>query len=259
MIETAKIGFPHTKKQTLVIVQQILESKGLSKDVTNGWWERFVARHPQVCLRSAVPFSVARAMATDPDVLNRYFDVLEDCLYQNDIFNQPGRIFNCDETGLPLNPKCLKVVDQKGSKNPSYITSGDKSQLTVLACTCAAGYAIPPYIIFDRKNLNIRMTHGEVSGSLYGLPHNGRINSELFYHWFRDHFLQYIPEVRPILLFTRRAFFPQFSSDSQTCRSEGSNCFRITATYDPHYTTIRPGMFCSIENSMAPSLSSFFF
>ena len=72
-------------------------------------------------LRSAVPLSMARAMATDTDVLSKY---LEDCLTQNSILDKPGVIFNCDETGLPLNPKCAKVVEKTGSNNPALSLAG---------------------------------------------------------------------------------------------------------------------------------------
>ena len=112
LIQTAKIGYPHTN---LSLVQQIVDSKGIDTTVTNGWWERFSQRHPSMTLRVAVPFSIARAMATDVDVLNKYFDMLEECLR-----NKSSNIFNCDECGFPLNPKCLKVVDKIGAKNPSW-------------------------------------------------------------------------------------------------------------------------------------------
>ena len=87
-----------------------------------------------------MPLTYARAMPTDSNVFHRYYDMLEQTLKSNGIFDHPTHIFNCDETGLPLSPKSLKIVDQMGSKNPSYITGSNKSQITVLACSCAAGY-----------------------------------------------------------------------------------------------------------------------
>ena len=125
--------------------------------------------------------------------------MLEDCLRSNGIMDKPARIFNCDETGVPLNPKSLKVIDRVGSKNPSYLSSGCKSQITVMACTCAAGYAIPPLIIFDRLSLNEAMTKGEVPGTIYGLSHNGWITRGIFKQWF-GHFVLSIPSARPIIL-----------------------------------------------------------
>ena len=201
LILSAKIGYPHTRNQVLAMVQRILVSKG--KDhltVTNGWWERFCQRHPNICLRTAAPLSLSRAKATDPEVFNCYFDILESCLKDNKIMDCPSRIFNCDETGLPLNPKCLKIVDEKGAKNSSYVTGEGKTQITVLACTSAAGFAIPPFVIFPRKSLNPALTKGEVPGTLYGLTENGWMNGELFYYWLTHHFLLYVPATRPVLL-----------------------------------------------------------
>ena len=154
----AKIGYAHTRKQVIALVQQIVESKGISTVVSSGWCERYIKRHPQMTLRVAVPLSMVRAMASNQEVLDRYFNMLEDCLRSNVILDKPVRIFNCDETGMPLNLKSLKAIDKVGSKTPSYLSSGCKSQITVMACTCAAGYAIPPLIIFDRLSLNEAMT-----------------------------------------------------------------------------------------------------
>ena len=106
--------------------------------------------------------------------------MLKECLKENKIFDKPGCIFNnyCDE---PLNPWGIYIVDQMGSKYPSHVTSEDKSQLTVMACTCAAGYFIPPMIIFDRKKFIKAWADGEVPRTLFGLLQNGWINSQQFY------------------------------------------------------------------------------
>ena len=199
LIRSAGIGYPHTKKQLFALVQQMLNKKRIEATVSNGWWERFQSRHPTIKTRTAVSLSMARSKASDPVVLKGYFDMLEECLKENKIFDKPGCIFNCDESGIPLNPQCMKVIDQVGSKNPCHITSGDKSQLTVMACTCAAGYFIPPMIIFDRKKFVDGWSNGEVPGTLYGLSQNGWINNDQFYGWFQ-HFLEYAPQKRPLLL-----------------------------------------------------------
>ena len=73
-------------------------------------------------------------------------------------------------------------------------------QLTVLACTCASGTAMPPFIVLDRKTLNPTFTRGEVPGTLYGLSTNGWMNQDLFHQWFVKHFLQYIPTRRLLIL-----------------------------------------------------------
>jgi hypothetical protein len=55
-------------------------------------------------------------------------------------------------------------------------------------------------VIFDRKVLVPELTEGEVEGTLYGLSAKGWMDRELFGLWFKNHFLSYIPSVRPILL-----------------------------------------------------------
>ena len=78
-----------------------------------------------------------------------------------------------------------KSCRQSGLKNPSYLNSGSKSQVTVLACTCAIGFAIPPMVTFDRMTLTDLMTKGEVPGTIYVLTHNGWITRKWFCEWFQ--------------------------------------------------------------------------
>ena len=87
-----------------------------------------------------------RASSCTPDVLNNYFD---QTIHENDLFTKPNQIFNCDETGMPLNPKPSKVLVSKGTKHPRAITTGNKTQITVLACCNAAGYCLPPFVLYD--------------------------------------------------------------------------------------------------------------
>ena len=202
LVRCAEMGYPHTRQQVIGIAQQIVSAKRTCRDVvvTLGWWERFRQRHPSLTLRSAVPLSYIRAMAQDQESINHYYNLLEDTLTQNDLLDNPTQLFNCDETGMPLSPKPLKTVFKLGAKNPSYITGDLRSQVTVLACSSAAGYALPPFVVFDRKTLNHDLTKGEVPGTVYGLSANGWMDMELFKTWFIEHFLRYVPTSRPLLL-----------------------------------------------------------
>ena len=99
----------------MALVQRIIESKGIeaifiSYSISNGWWERFRKRHPNLTLKSAMPLTYARAMATDSDVFHHYYDMLEETLKSNGIFDNPTHIFNCDETGLPYGPEMINIA-----------------------------------------------------------------------------------------------------------------------------------------------------
>lgn len=114
--------------------------------------------------------------------------------------DKPCLIFNCDETGMPLAPAPSKVVAVKGDKHPYSINSGNRAQITVLSCCSAAGYAIPPLVVFDRKILKPEMANEEVPGTMYGMSSSGWMDAELFDLWFRHHFLAHAPPARPLLL-----------------------------------------------------------
>ena len=196
----ADIGYAHSLPQVLALAQQIVDCKGINTMVTRGWWKRFCQRNPQLSHRTAVPLSVARAMATDEHVIDRYFEMLMDTLSNNGLMHKPMQLYNCDETGMPLGAYHHKVVAQAGS-NPTCITSNSsKSQVTVLACVSATGVAMPPFVIFQRKTMNQELTIGEIPGTLYGCSEKGWINQKPFTHWFENHFIRYILLSRPVVL-----------------------------------------------------------
>ena len=194
------IGFARSKKQVMALVDEILQKKGKTKGVSNGWWESFRKRHPDLVLRTAEPLSYIRAMCTSEEILDTYFDMLEATLTDNSLLGKPAQIFNIDETGMPLDPKPSSVIAPVGYKHVSCMRSGDKTQITVVACCSASGSVIPPLVVFDRKFLKPEYTHGEVPGTAYALSDSGWITAKIFDDWFHNHFLCYAPPVRPILL-----------------------------------------------------------
>ena len=67
----ASIGYACSHKELIALAQSIIENKGITNHVTNGWWESFCKCHPNLTLRANVLLSQARAKATDPEMLNQ--------------------------------------------------------------------------------------------------------------------------------------------------------------------------------------------
>ena len=199
LTKCAHIRFPKTRIEVLCIVRNILESKGLNADVTSGWWEGFCRRNPSLTLRVAAPLSKARFVATDPEVINRYFDLLEETLERAELEDKPAQIFNMDETGMPLDPKSLKCVTLRGARMVLAPSSGDKT-ITVVACVNASGMCMPPTVILNRKSLPPYFSVGEVPKTRYALSPKGWMDQITFYKWFKEFFLRFSPSVRPLLL-----------------------------------------------------------
>lgn len=114
----AKVGYARTRKQVIALVQSYpRDVKGLSVTLTNGWWDKFRSRHQELSIRTAERLAYCRAIASNLDTLNLYLEMLQHTLIENDMLNEANQIFNCDESGFPLDYK-------RGCKHP---TTGDKA------------------------------------------------------------------------------------------------------------------------------------
>jgi hypothetical protein len=126
----------------------------------------FHQSHPELTLRIV---SKARDMVST-ESLENYFDILEQTLIENDLLHCPCQIFNTDETGIPLDPKPLKVYGTLSQKNFYSISTGNKKQI---ACVSAGGVSLPPMVILNRKGLGEGMDEGEIPGTVFAFSPNG--------------------------------------------------------------------------------------
>lgn len=203
IVTCSNIGYPKTRDEIIGIVRKTLENKngGPVEDYNGkGWWGRFMQRWPKLSLRKGDALGKPRANAVNAASIRQYYDLLEETLKKHGILNSPSRVYNMDESGMPLDHKPPKVVTLKGTKKVHCHTSGNKAQITILACANAAGNVIPPMVIFEGKRLNPEWTKGEVPDTLYGMSDKGWTDMELFRNWMTSLFIPNIPSARPVLL-----------------------------------------------------------
>ena len=79
-------------------------------------------------LKTGESISIARQTGASKENLESYFDLLEQTLDNNDLLDRSCQIFNTDETGVPLDPKPLKVYGTVSQKNFYSVSTGNKSQ-----------------------------------------------------------------------------------------------------------------------------------
>ena len=199
----AEVGYGKTRKQVMNIAESTARDKGIlrKKKISDGWFQRFIERQPNLSLRKGDRTAFVRMDAMNRTAeLDNYFITLKSILVDNDLMDKPGQIYNVDESGMPLEHRSPRVLVKKGQRKVRYCTSGNKSQVTVVACINATGHCLPPFIIYDAKNLNMDWTKGEVPGTTYGRSDSGWIDLELFKLWFFKHFLCHAVSSRPLLL-----------------------------------------------------------
>ena len=101
--------------------------------------------------------------------MSAYFSLLEETLKYHDLLDKPSFIINMDESGMPLDHKQLKRVATKVMKKVHGPASGDKTQITIIACSNAAGYTLSPMVIFKGEKFNHQWSISELPGTLYGM------------------------------------------------------------------------------------------
>ena len=88
-------------------------------------------------------------------MFEKYFDLLHETIEANGLAQCPGQMFDCNEMEMPLCHKPPKVVTGVGERHPYAVTSGDRSQISVVACATASGYSLPKMVIFVCKRLQM--------------------------------------------------------------------------------------------------------
>ena len=78
-------------------------------------------------------------MASTRDVIDHYFDLLEETLLANELKGCPCQIFNMDKSEMPLDPQSMKTIHVRGDPTSVTTTTGNKAQITVVACVSASG------------------------------------------------------------------------------------------------------------------------
>ena len=120
---------------------------------------------------------------------------------------------------------------QARTKLVSNRTSGNKNQVTVIACLNASGQCISPFAIFGAKRLNMEWRK-DVVGTTYGLSTKGWVDSELFGCWLSEHSLAHALGAQPLLLLLD-SHSSHYQPELITCARE----FGIVIFYLPPHTT----------------------
>ncbi|XP_030767509.1 uncharacterized protein LOC115891223 [Sitophilus oryzae] len=115
------------------------------------WMQCFLKRHPTLTLRKPESTTGARAMGFNKVAVAQFFHLLLETV---DKYKLAGEhIYNCDETGLTVNPKGhTKILALKGKLQVGTLTSAERGEtITAEICFSAAGAYMPTYAYFSKK------------------------------------------------------------------------------------------------------------
>jgi hypothetical protein len=165
----------------------------LKKMAGYDWVYSFLDRNPNLSMRKAQGLSYSLSKGSNKEEVGKFFRNLTSMYDKLSLLEEPGRIFNADETGLKLIFKVGKVISTKVKKGVYHAMTGENgSTLTVLVCTSATGQAVPPFVILKGVRQRDAYSRGMPNGSTMHMSDSGYMTSEIF-STFLDHVSRYKP------------------------------------------------------------------
>ena len=157
------------------------------------WVRNFVNRSPELRSKYNRKYDYQRAKCEDPAQLRAWFQRVQDTIKEYGIALSDQ--YNFDETGFQMGvistAKVVTTSDRLG--RPRTTQPGNREWVTVIETICAAGFAIPPLIIFEGV---MHQASWYEDGSLpqgwsIGVSPNGWTNNEIGLHWLKEVFDKY--------------------------------------------------------------------
>ena len=205
IIWMADHGFPLTRSIIKSLALEIIKDRGqktlvnIQRGLSDNWWSRFKARHPELTTRIPDSLDRARVLVATPVAIDRFLAYTRISLIHS-LHEKTHLIWNCDETGFGDKPKSReKVMCPKGKRHIYRQQTTTREHITVHMAVSAAGAHVPPFIIYPRCLPNISYALDGPKDSLYGYSEKGYMTSELFRKWL-DHFIKLTPQERPLVL-----------------------------------------------------------
>ena len=153
--------------------------------VSTGWWEHFRKQYPTLSLCQGESLVYKRAIATNWDVINKYFDLLEETISKNNHGNWPSCIFNCDESRMLLDFRPGKKSPRK--KRSMFWSMEQNSDYNSYMYKCSWVYH-PTSGCLQMQKLGQASLGGTSRRHHVWLKSIGWMDGEIFCDWLECHF-----------------------------------------------------------------------
>ena len=173
------------------MADKLLAARG-GELVGKKWVDRFITRSDKLKMAFNRVKDRQRILQEDPEIIGAWFKLVEETKVKYGVSDDD--IHNFDETGFQMGViGSMKVVTGAERRaRPELIQPGDREWVTVIQSICAAGYAIPPFIIYKgRVHISAWYEEARIPRNWkISVSENGWTNNELGVAWLK-HFNAY--------------------------------------------------------------------
>lgn len=164
------------------------------------WLRSFMSRW-KLSLRTPESTSGARGRGFNKKSVAEFFKLASSVMQE---YKFPAtHIWNCDETGITVNPKKnQKVLSRRGKKQVGAMTSCERGELvSAEICFSASGIYMPPMLVFPRKKRDLSYEIGAPPGAWAEFHPSGWMQTEIFVNWMKK-FIEFThaSKENPVLL-----------------------------------------------------------
>ena len=132
------------------MADKLLSARGGSP-VGRDWPSNFVKRTDSLKTRFNRAYDRQRALCKDPVLIRSWFELIEETKAKYGICDED--VYNFDEAGFMMGKITTQLVVTGSERRgrPKSIQPGNREWVTVIAAINAAGWTIPPFLIFAGK------------------------------------------------------------------------------------------------------------
>lgn len=161
-------------------------------------------RHPELTWRMSEYLHKRRTFANEASIKKWFQEMTYELKDYTTIFNNPQRVFNCDEISFLLPPKSEPILVQRGSKNiHDSLEQSNEKNVTVLITASGDGKILPPLALFSFKRVPAVIAESTPSHWRIKRTSTGSINCGSFYEYVTNEFYPYLVEKQvpmPVIL-----------------------------------------------------------
>ena len=179
-------GFAPTYAAVRDIANRLLAARGANQ-VSVHWPRNFVKRTDSLTTRFNRAYDRQRALCEDPVLIRGWFELVEQTKAKYGICDED--VYNFDEAGFMMGKITTQLVVTGSERRgrPKTVQPGDREWVTVIAAINAAGWSVPPFLIFAGKyHLSAWYEEAEIPRDwAIAVSDNGWTNNELGVEWLK--------------------------------------------------------------------------
>jgi hypothetical protein len=179
-------GFSPTYTAVRDMADRLLAARGAGQ-VGVHWPRNFVKRTDSLTTRFNRAYDRQRALCEDPVLIRSWFELIEQTKAKYGICDDD--VYNFDEAGFMMGKIMTQLVVTGSERRgrPKAIQPGNREWVTVIAAINAAGWSVPPFLIFaGQYHLSAWYEEVEIPRDwVFAVSDNGWTNNELGVEWLK--------------------------------------------------------------------------